>query len=51
MANERKLYLMCVNCGKKISQEETRGCLTQPYCKKCFEKVWNNDEEAYLRTL
>jgi len=42
------MKLICVECGKIIKFKETKGSMKHPYCKKCFKKVWNNDEDKYF---
>ena len=37
----------CVRCGKVILSSQTKGSIQHPYCKKCFKKVWNNDDKKY----
>ena len=39
--------LICVKCGGTA----TEGSAKQPYCKKCFKEVFNNDIEKYKKHL
>ena len=42
-----KSRFICVKCGK----EATEGSMKQPYCKKCFKRIWNNDYNKYMNQL
>ena len=41
------IKFMCINCGK----EAEVGSMKNPYCKRCFKKIWKNDTEACFKWL
>jgi SAM-dependent methyltransferase len=47
MRSEKKIGLLCANCGKSAN----RGSIKHPYCKKCFKEIWNNDFIKYNNWL
>lgn len=44
----KKTGWICVRCGKLNA---TEGSFKHPYCKRCFKKVWDNNDIAYLKWL
>jgi hypothetical protein len=38
---------VCVECRK----EATEGSMRHPYCKACFKRVWNNNQDRYFAWL
>jgi len=47
----KNIKLVCVGCGKKIDVKNTKGFMRHPYCKECFEKVFDNNYNKYLHYL
>lgn len=45
------MVIICVNCGDTPKLEDSMGSYRYPYCKKCFKKIWNNDQKEYLKFL
>lgn len=48
---EKPLVMICAECEQEISGEDVRGCLKHPYCKGCFKRVWNDNDDTYLDWL
>lgn len=46
MENEGIIFI-CVNCGDKA----TCGSMKHPYCKECFQKIFDNDIDKYFRMV
>ena len=43
--------VICVSCGKEPPAGEAKGSYKHPYCKECFKKVFDNDENKYSKFL
>lgn len=46
----KKTEFVCVNCKETITTRP-KGSMKHPYCEKCFEKVWNNNNSKYFAFL
>ena len=43
--------MIYANCGCYLGPGEVKGSMRHPCYTECFTKVWEDDEEAYLKWL
>ena len=47
MNKKESLGLICVNCGIVLTNENVKGYMRHPYCKKCYKEIFKDNDEAY----
>lgn len=43
--------MICAECGKLIQGKDIQGSLKHPYCSMCWQRIWDGDDEKYMRWL
>ncbi len=38
---------ICAGCGKDVKHKDVKGSIKHPYCKKCYKKYFDDNDESY----